>query len=349
MASKLSKRDRLTRTVLGRPVDRLPVALWRHFFVEETSRAGLVEAMVRWQQDYDWDFLKINPRACYHVQDWGNRYEYSGSPAVPPSLVRNAVHSADGFRHLDRLDPTGERGRPAPVLAEHLEAVTDIRRALGPEVPLLMTVFTPMSLAAELAGGPEDLRVLIDEDAEAVHAGLRTLTDTFADFATRCLDAGADGLFLATTHVGTTATFALETYEEFGRPYDLEVLDAAADAPFNLLHVCKPRAMIRELAEYPVALLNWDSAHPTNPDLAEVAPLATGPYGQLEGKALVGGLERDLFAEPDGLAALLEQLAAARRAMGERPFVVGSTCTIDPGSVPETVRGIRDAVEAAET
>ena len=91
MAKRLTKRERLSRSIAGRPVDRLPVALWRHFFVEETSRAGLVEAMVRWQETYDWDFLKINPRACYHVQDWGNQYEFSGGEHVKPSLVRNTV------------------------------------------------------------------------------------------------------------------------------------------------------------------------------------------------------------------------------------------------------------------
>ena len=72
MTKRLSKRERLARTIAGRAVDRLPVSLWRHFYSEETSREGLVGAMRRWQETFDWDFLKINPRFGYHCQDWGN-------------------------------------------------------------------------------------------------------------------------------------------------------------------------------------------------------------------------------------------------------------------------------------
>ncbi len=330
MAKALAKRERLKRTLDGRKVDRLPVALWRHFFVEEVSREGLVEAMVRWQKTCDWDFLKINPRACYHVQDWGSQYEFSGNEHIPPTLVRPAVRRPDDLRRLRPLVDS-------PVLAEHLGAVRDIAAALGRGVPALMTVFGPMSVAAELAGGPQDLAHLIRQDPEAVHAGLRAIADTFARFTARCVEAGAAGIFLATTHCGTQTNFTVAEYETFGRPYDLKVLRAVRDAPFNLLHVCKARSMVRELADYPVALLNWDMADATNPGLAEMAALAPG-------KALVGGIGGTLFTGTGAAAAVADAVADARRAMGERPFVVGSTCTLDTRSDPEAVRAAREAV-----
>jgi uroporphyrinogen decarboxylase len=345
MVKVMTKRERLAAAIAGRPVDRLPVALWRHFFVEETSREGLVGAMTRWQRTYDWDFLKINPRAGYHVEDWGNRYEPSGNEHVPPTLVSTRIHEPDDFRGIERIVP----GEQAPVLAEHLAAVADLRAALGPDVPMLMTVFTPMSIAADLAGGPQDLAALIAEDPALAHAGLRTITDTFADFAARCVGAGADGIFLATTHIATWANFTPDQYEEFGRPYDLEILAAVRDAPLNLLHVCKAQAFVRELADYPVALLNWDAAEPSNPGLADMALLLErGGYGDPprgSGKALVGGLNRRLFTEPGGKEALLRHAAAAREAMAGRPFVLGSTCTIDTKAAPEAVRAVREFVE----
>ena len=341
MAETMTQRRRLAAAIAGQPVDRLPVALWRHFYVQETSRAGLVEAMVRWQKTYDWDFLKINPRASYHVEDWGNRYDFSGREHVPPALVRACVHAAEDFRHLDRLDPApscAAGGRPAPVLSDHLAAVADLRAALGPDVPMLMTVFTPMAVAAELAGGPQALAGLIAQDPAMVHVGLRAITDTFADFAARAVAAGADGIFLATTHTATLANFTAGQYREFGRPYDLEVLAAVRAAPFNLLHVCKGRAMVRELADYPAAMINWDTADPTNPGLAEMAARAPG-------KALVGGLDRRLFTQPGGREALREQaVAQATRDAAGRPFVLAATCTIDTTADPEAVRAVREFV-----
>ena len=338
MAKRLGKRDRLARTVAGKTVDRLPVSLWRHFLIEERSRDGLVAAMRQWQKTYDWDFLKINPRYSYHTEDWGNQYTCPAGEHVQPELVHPCVGSADAFRHLDRLDATGKDGRLAPVLADHLGAVADLRKALGDRVPLVMTVFTPMSIAAELAGGPQDLAGLIAEDPTMVHVGLRTITDTFAAFAAQCIEAGADGIFLATTHVATLANFTLDEYQEFGRPYDLEVLKAAAGAPLNLLHVCKTRAMVRELADYPAAMLNWDSTDPTNPPLAQMVPTARG-------KALVGGVDRALLPDPARRGEMLQQVRAARESMGGRPFVLGSTCTIGTTSPPDMVAALRAAAE----
>jgi uroporphyrinogen decarboxylase len=357
MADTLTKRERLAAAVAGRPVDRLPVSLWRHFFVEETTREGLVGAMLRWQRTYDWDFLKINPRASYHVEDWGNHYERSGNEHIPPTLVRARIHAPEDFRQLKRLTP----GPQAPVLADHLAAVADLRKALGPDEPMLMTVFTPMSIAADLAGGPQGLAALIAQDPPLVHVGLRTITDTFADFAARCVEAGADGIFLATTHMATRANFTPDQYGEFGRPYDLEVLAAVRDAPLNLLHVCKVQALVRELADYPVALLNWDTAEPSNPGLADMARQVErggspdlprsdvhggcGDPPRIVGKALVGGLDRRLFVEPGGKEMLLRQARAARDAMAGRPFVLGSTCTIDTRAAPDAVRAVREFVE----
>jgi uroporphyrinogen decarboxylase len=338
MTKRMTKRERLSATLAGRPVDRLPVSLWRHFYVEEVTREGFVEAMLLWQRTYDWDFLKINARYSYHVEDWGNRYTRPTGPGTAPALVHACVRSADDFRHLDRLDPAGVRGRPAPVLAAHVGAVADLRRALGVDVPMLMTIFTPMSIAIDLAGGPQGLAALIAQDAAMVHVGLRTITDTFVDVAAQFLAAGADGIFLAATHGATTANFTPEQYGEFGRPYDLEVLAAAGQTPFNLLHVCKPKSLVRALADYPVAMLNWDTAALSNPTLAQMAAAAPG-------KTMMGGLDRELLMERRQLDALLSQARQAVDSMAGRPFVLGATCAIHSTSLPEAVQAVRDFVE----
>jgi uroporphyrinogen decarboxylase len=338
MPHHMTKRQRLAATIASEPVDRLPVSLWRHFYLEERTRDGFVQAMIRWQKTYDWDFLKINARYSYHVEDWGNRYTAPPDAVTEPALIRAVVRQGDDFRHLDRLDALGREGRPARVLSEHLGAVADLRKALGREVPMVMTIFTPMSIAMDLAGGPQDLAALIALDAPAVHTGLQTITDTFADFARQAVEAGADGVFLAATHTATLTNFTADQYAEFGRPYDLEVLHAAegAGATLNCLHVCKPRSLVSELADYPVSLLNWDTADPMNPPLAQ---LAATP-----GKAVMGGLDRNLMLRPDQVPALLEQARKTVASMTGMPFVLGANCAIHSESAPEAVQAVRDFV-----
>ena len=43
----------------------------------------------------------------------------------------------------------------------------------------------------------------------------------------------------------------------------------AAGAPFNVLHVCKSRNLLFELADYPVAAFSWAATDATNPSLAD--------------------------------------------------------------------------------
>ncbi len=75
--TKLSHRERIQMILAGQKPDRFAVSFWRHFFHKESTAEGLAEAMVGFQKQFDWDFMKINPRADYHIEDWGFRQEYS--------------------------------------------------------------------------------------------------------------------------------------------------------------------------------------------------------------------------------------------------------------------------------
>ncbi len=327
MSSGKEKRARLQRAMSGEPVDRLPISLWRHFYVEETAVEPLAARLAQWHRRFDFDFVKINVRAQYHTEGWGAQYRYSGEEHVKPEPVSRPVEGPKDFAELDVLDPWSW------PLGEMLELIKKLRGDLGPDEVLLMTVFNPMSIALDLAGGPDRLAAAIKEDTKSVHKGLRAITDTFRDFATGCLDQGADGLFFATTAAATAENFALEQYEEFGRPYDLEVLDAAGGAFMNMLHVCKERSFVRQLGDYPVQAVNWDTNHESTPTLMEMR-------GAAMGKALVGGLSRELFDRPGVEETLVQELAAARAQMNDRLFIAGSTCTIPTTTREENIDAV---------
>ncbi|NIA20504.1 MAG: hypothetical protein GWP05_00730 [Anaerolineaceae bacterium] len=334
MSQPLSKRERLTRVVNGRQVDRLPFSLWRHFYVEETGPESLARVLADWHRQFDFDYCKINVRAQYHTEGWGCKFEYSGAEHVKPTLLEPAVREAADYGGLEVLDPW------AWPLGEMLEVIKLLRSELGPDEVLLMTVFNPMSIALDLAGGADRLAAAITDDPTAVHRGLRAITDTFRDFVSLCLEQGADGLFFATTHAGTADNFTREQYEEFGRPYDLEILEAVDGAFLNMLHVCKSNAYVRELADYPVQAINWDTNDPTNPTLADLRFAC-------DGRALVGGLSRELFAVQGAGQALADELAAAREMMGRWPFIVGSTCTIPTETRTENIEAVVRALSTA--
>ena len=57
----MRKRERLERAIAGEPVDRVPVALWRHFPGDDQRAADLARSAVDFQREFDWDFVRVMP------------------------------------------------------------------------------------------------------------------------------------------------------------------------------------------------------------------------------------------------------------------------------------------------
>lgn len=315
----------------GEAVDRPPVSVWRHFYDKETSVDGLVEAMLGFQRRWDWDFMKLNPRAQYHVEDWGSTYEYSADPYASPRLVAPAVKAPDDWARIAPL-PVG-RG----VLGEHLDALARVVRELRGEVPVIMTVFTPLSIASRLVESDGVMVSHLREHSEKLHPALEAITETFVAFTRECLARGADGLFFATTSWATRTLITEEEYGRFGRPYDLRVLQAAQEAPFNILHVCRSENMLRLLADYPAQAFNWDARNPTNPSLSEGLGLT--------GRTVIGGMEQARVHEMGATEAGGQARASLAQA-GPRRFMLGPGCTVSPRTGDDQLQAIRVAVKA---
>ena len=56
-----NRRDRLEAVARGERADRTPVALWRHFPMDDQSAEELARSQIMFQRTYDFDFMKITP------------------------------------------------------------------------------------------------------------------------------------------------------------------------------------------------------------------------------------------------------------------------------------------------
>ena len=101
---------------------------------------------------------------------------------------------------------------------------------------------------------------------------------------------GADGIFFA-SQLGTYDKMSVAEYEEFGRPYDLKVLEAAKDMWFNIMHMHGNAPMFELMEKYPVQAINWHD------QLVDIS-LADGR--RMSDKLLIGGVEElKVLAEAD--------------------------------------------------
>jgi uroporphyrinogen decarboxylase len=326
----MNKRERVMAALDGLPVDRVPASFWGHDFLREWSAQGLADAMLESFRRYDWDYMKVNPRATYYAEAWGCRYRPSGDATRGPETVDFVLKSAGDLENVRPVD-VGQG-----PFAEQLEALRLIGHGLDGEAPFIQTVFSPLSVVGRVANGDrEAVRRYMGEAPQALHSALAAVADTLAAYSRACLDAGASGIFFATTEWGTYDNATAEQYQEFGRPYDLRVLEAAQGAEMNVLHVCRPRNMFALLADYPVHAINWAAGEPGNPSLKE--GLARSE------RAVMGGVAVATVAQgtPDRVAAEVRQALAET---GGRRFLLAPGCSIPPQTPEANLLAVRSSL-----
>jgi uroporphyrinogen decarboxylase len=263
---------------LERP-DRPPAGWWGHAYREEWSARELAEVTVARQRAFEMDFVKLQPRACCFAEAFGSEYRPSGEDGVGPVLVRSAVTSSQDWPQLPSVDAG------APALRDQVDALAMVVDRLGPTVPVIQTVFSPLTVAGYLVGKDpartiSELRVHPDEVAGA----LERITDALADFAARSVAAGAAGIFFAISRFASEDHLSAQEYEREVLAYDRRVLAALPDtAWFNVLHLCGPRVHFGLAAALDAQAVSWSIHEAGNPSLAE--GLARS------GRAVMGGLD----------------------------------------------------------
>jgi len=311
----MTKRQRVMAALEGREVDRVPLAFLLHNVATENSAKGLADESVRLARTFDWDFLKPQSRAQCFAETWGLAYAPSLEKARQYTVTHAPVTDATDLARLPAADPRDG------ALGEQLEALRLIRAAVGPDVPIIWTVFAPPMILPMLArGGREQaLGFLRSAPRESTRA-FDVMAETLAEYARLCLAAGADGLFYA-TNVAARGLLSGDECRRWQRPWDLKILEAVQGAPFNLLHVCGAGIQFDEFADYPVTALSFATV-PGNPTLGE-AHARTG-------RAVVGGLpakpEIASMSEPE----VADRARAALREMRGRWLLVGPDCSINP-------------------
>lgn len=327
----MKSRERVDAALRGAPVDRPPVSFWGHFYHRESNAPDLVAATREAWERHRWDWIKLNPRKHYHVEPWGVRYRYTGIPGEKPQLTEWPIHEGADWAAI------AEQPLDAPAFAEQVEAVRTLRAAIPAEVPIIETVFTPLAVLGEMVETPASLRMHMDTHAPLVRRALEAVTRSYVPYVRALMEAGADGIFFATVDWASRDLLEPDVYRAWARTHDLEVMAAARDASFNVLHVCKRRNLLFELADYPVHAFSWASTDPTNPNLEQALARLPG--------AVMGGISQDTALQQETPDAVLAEYRTALRQTGGRRWLVAPGCSIPPGTPDASLTALREAVE----
>lgn len=204
------------------------IALWRHHPVADQDAGQLAAATLEFQRRFPMDVVKITPGGTYHSVDHGLVDDWQGDALGRRTILR---HPVAGPGDWDRIATATEIG---PSALRVVEAAALTRARLDADVPLLVSVFSPLTQAAQLAG-VEVLRRHLAEAPDAVMAALGRLTAATQRLIGEYRRVGLDGIYFATQHMAHPF-FTPDDYARWARPFDQECMAAAAAMPANILH-----------------------------------------------------------------------------------------------------------------
>jgi uroporphyrinogen decarboxylase len=302
--------ERIQACLNGEKPDRTPIALWRHFPVDDQNPELLAASTLHFQSTYDFDIVKVTPASSFAVRGWGVEDQWMGDSEGSRRYTKRVIHEPADWEKLTALDPT------SPHLAGQLACLRLIRQNLSPETPLIQTIFNPLSQAKNLAGN-DLLLTHLREHPEAVMKGLETIAKTTAKFIEAVCNIGVDGIFYAVQHAQADV-LTLDEYKNFGLPYDKQVLEETKNLWCNMLHLHGQDVYFSLLSFYDFQIVNWHDRE-TYPSLTEAQSLFKG--------AVCGGLRQDTLVLEDQAKVKQEAADAIQQTGGQR-FILGTGCVV---------------------
>ncbi|TAK22877.1 MAG: uroporphyrinogen decarboxylase [Chloroflexota bacterium] len=310
-ATEMTSMERVRSTLAGQDVDRVPFCVWHHFKPRNEPGALARETLMFFAQ-WGLDIFKVMPDIPYPYPDNSihEPHDWYGLPST-------ASHDATFGRMVD--------------------AVSLVRDAVDDDAPVLITIFSPFTYAMKFAGKDRVLEHARDNPIE-LHHGLTVIAENLEDFGTACIEAGADGVFLAAQGAGDGLLTPAQ-YGEFARPYELAVLRECSHGWLNTLHVHAASGLdIDPFLKYPVSALSW-SDRLTGISLASVrakAPELCLMGGVSERGPILSGTENEILAEMRD--------ALAQTGGGER-LILANGCSIPNDIDDARIRLAREQVD----
>ena len=330
----LTPRERLQACIKNDPaLDRPPVALWRHFPVDDQSPDSLTAATLDFQHHYNFDLVKVTPASSFAIKDWGAEDAWEGSTEGTRRYTSHPIQKPQDWERLPVLDP-----RKAAHLSGQINCLRQIRAGLSPEMPLLQTVFSPLAQAKNLAGG-EMLIIHLRQYPEAVLKGLETIAETTRRFVELAMETGIDGIFYAVQHA-QAGLMTLAEYKTFGLPLDLKTAGPAEGLWCNLLHLHGLHIYFDLVPHFAslFPIINWHDRE-TSPALEEAQKLFSG--------VVCGGISQHTIVYA-GTAKVREEAADAIRQTGGRRLLLGTGCVVPVIAPHGNLLAARQSVEVSQ-
>jgi uroporphyrinogen decarboxylase len=328
----MSKFELLRQTFLGNLDQQIPLSLWKHHPERDRIPESLAEEEIKFHREYDHDLMKISFHGRYPVVDWGCEVVYDGALSGSTTCKNCAITQPSDWETLEALDVNdGEFGK-------QVRAVELIHKYAQDKVPTVSTVFGPPMVADKLC--EKDFLTHLDDNPEVMEQALEMITNVMVDFGRATIEAGADGIFLASQH-STLSSASDKQYERFIYPYEKKLISKLkGKAKFIIMHL-HAREENEEIRFEKIAntsgldAINWE-------DQSANLTLADGK--KLSRKAVLGGIDHNGVFRTGSPEEANEQVLGALREAGMKRLIIAPGCVITVDTPPENIKAIVDSI-----
>jgi uroporphyrinogen decarboxylase len=312
--------------------DRPPASAWGHTYREEWSPRELAAITVKRARQFGWDFVKFQPRASSFAEAFGSVYKPAGHRLKGPVMVSAAVPDLESWRSVSLVN--------SAALSDQVESIAMVARELGPDVPVMQTVFSPITVGGYLVGKSQ-ARVVreLRKHSEVVRPALDRVAQALVDFSRRSVEAGAAGIFYAISGYASKDAMPEAVYRQLVMPYDIGVLDQLPRAAwFNAVHLCGSNLHFGLARDMPAQAVSWSIHNQGNPSLLEGR--------EISGRAVMGGMSQRTTLINGSRQEIESEARRAITETGGRGLLLAPGCSVPPRVRDANLEAMVSAVSA---
>ena len=310
----MNKRDTLFGFVNNEtPIDYVPAAFFMHFDPAYHHGQAAIDKHLEFFRYTGMDFVKIQYEklqpTAFHIQkveDWAE------VPLYPQEFFDEPVAVVDGL----------------------------VKAAKG-EALVIMTLYSPLMWAMQLAGGV-NLAAHLEENPDVVKKGFDIMTENVINLVRGCKRVGVDG-FYASSQGGEAFRFpSTDFFIKYIKPTDLAVWEEIRSCEFNILHICDYVGGYDDLTpflDYPDQVVNCSLK------LGE-RRLQPKEVSEMFGRPFMGGLERKGVIAT-GSRDQIRQTAQEVLAQAPDRFILAADCTVPSETPWENLKAAIDVAHRA--
>ena len=296
--------------------DRPPVGAWGHSYRQEWSSQDLAAITVERARHFGWDFVKFQPRASCFAEAFGSVYRPSGHRLRGPVLIQAAVPDLGSWSSVRLVN--------RDALTDQVDSIGVAAGHLGSDVPVIQTVFSPITVGGYLVGKSQSRVVReLRRHPDLLGPVLQRIAQALVDFSRRSVEGGAAGIFYAISGYAGRGVMSEDLYRDLVLPYDRAVLQALPRAAwFNVVHLCGSNLNFDLARDLPSQAVSWSVHNQGNPSLAKGRDIAS--------RAVMGGLSQRATLVYGPPAKIKAEAHRAVEETGGRGLLLAPGCSVPP-------------------